>query len=49
MLDLDSTHMIFKDKVPRAKEEMEEKLQVNIYCFCIRTVLLFYWEFVLFY
>ena len=45
--------MIFKDKVPRAKEEMEEKLQVNIYCFCIRcftrTVLLFYWEFVLFY
>lgn len=28
LLDLDSTHNIFKDKVPKAKEEMEEKLQV---------------------
>ncbi|XP_064387144.1 microtubule-associated serine/threonine-protein kinase 2-like isoform X2 [Halichondria panicea] len=27
LLDLDATHNIFKDKFPRAKEEMEEKLQ----------------------
>jgi len=29
MLDLDSTHNIFKDKIPKAKEEMEDKLQVS--------------------
>ncbi len=29
LLDLDSTHNIFKDKIPKAKEEMEEKLQVS--------------------
>lgn len=28
LLDLDSTHNIFKDKIPKAKEEMEDKLQV---------------------
>lgn len=27
LLDLDSSHNIFKDKVPKAKEEMEERLQ----------------------
>lgn len=30
LLDLDSTHNIFKDKVPKAKEEMEERLQVRM-------------------
>ncbi len=30
LLDLDATHNIFKDKFPRAKEEMEEKLQVSV-------------------
>ncbi len=34
LLDLDSTHNIFKDKVPRAKEEMEEKLQVESVVWC---------------
>ena len=35
-MDLDSTHNIFKDKVPRAKEEMEEKLHVRMYtCVCL--------------
>lgn len=28
-MDLDSTHSIFKDKIPKAKEEMEDKLQVG--------------------
>jgi hypothetical protein len=28
LLDLDSSHNIFKDKVPKAKEEMEDKLKV---------------------
>ncbi len=30
LLDLDATHNIFKDKFPRAKEEMEDKLQVQL-------------------
>ena len=30
LMDLDSTHNIFKDKIPKAKEEMEEKLQVHL-------------------
>ena len=29
LMDLDSTHNIFKDKIPKVKEEMEEKLQVS--------------------
>ena len=28
LLDLDATHNIFRNKYPRAKEEMEERLQV---------------------
>ena len=29
LLDLDATHDIFKNKYPKAKEEMEERLQVR--------------------
>ena len=31
-MDLDATHNIFKNKYPKAKEEMEERLQV---CVCV--------------
>lgn len=32
LMDLDATHNIFKNKYPKAKEEMEEKLQVCCTC-----------------
>ena len=30
-MDLDATHNIFKNKYPKAKEEMEERLQVCVF------------------
>ena len=31
LMDLDATHNIFKNKYPKAKEEMEERLQVCVF------------------
>ena len=36
-MDLDATHNIFKNKYPKAKEEMEERLQVCV-CVCRQHV-----------